>query len=237
MTKQSRLEEISRKRSLRNTIVILAGIICLIVLFFFYGVPMLINLSLLVEKLRGDGDIEVSSNTSSYIAPPVLDLLKDATNSAKTNISGYALPNQVIRLYVNGKYIDKTTVNNNNNFVFRNIILKEGDNNIKAKAIYSDKESDYSQNIQIIYQNKNPDLEISSPRDNQIISNGDAQVKVEGKTDPSVRITVNDYWAITESDGNFSYLLHLQKGENKIKVIAIDNAGNKSEKEIKVRLE
>jgi len=143
----------------------------------------------------------------------------------------------VVKLYVNGKYLDKTTVQGNKSFIFRNVVLDEGDNDIKAKSVISDKESAYSQNIRIVYRNKTPNLEITSPQDNQSISNGDGQVKVEGKTDPSVRVTVNEYWAIVETDGTFSYLLRLQKGDNNIKVVANDDAGNKTEKQIKVKLE
>lgn len=237
MKKQSRLEEISQKRSLRNTIIILAGVVSLMVLIFFYGIPLVINLSILADKLRGNNDVDMPVNSASYIAPPVLDTLRDATNSAEIIISGSALPNQVIKLYINGKYIEKTTVHDNRNFIFQNIKLEPGDNQIKAKATVPDKESDYSKNMMIVYRNKEPNLDITSPQDNQSISNGDRQVKVTGKTDPSVRVTVNDYWAIVESDGNFSYLLHLQKGDNTIKVAAVDDAGSKTEKVIKVKLE
>lgn len=237
MRKLSRLEEISRRRSLHKTILILTGIVALIAFFFFYSVPILINLSLLAGKLRGDKDADLPVNASSYIAPPILDAVNDATNSAQITISGSALPKEVIQLFVNGKYIDKATVNDNKTFIFRNVVLEEGENDIKAKSIISDRESAYSQNVRIVYRNKAPNLEISSPQDNQTISNGDGQVKVEGKTDPSVRVTVNDYWAIVESDGTFSYLLRLQKGDNNIKVDATDDAGNKTEKQIKVKLE
>lgn len=237
MSKQSRLEEIARRRSERNIIIILAGIIGLIVLFFLYGIPLLINFTLLVEKLRGNKDGEIAVNASSYIAPPVLDLLRDATNSAQINVSGSALPDEIIRLYVNGKYLKEAKAGGDKGFIFKDVSLTVGENDIKVKAVTSDKESSYSENMHIVYINKEPNLEISSPQDNQSISNGDGQAKVEGKTDSSVRVTVNDYWAIVESNGDFSYLLRLQKGDNTIKVVAMDEAGNKTEKQIKVKLE
>jgi bacillopeptidase F len=237
MSKQSRLEEIAKRRSERNIIIILVGIIGLVLLFFFYGIPFLINFSLWVEGLRGNKDMEVPVNASSYIAPPILDPLRDATNSAQINVSGSASPNEVIWLYVNGKYLNQVKVGGDKGFIFKDISLDTGANDIKAKAVISDKESGYSENMHIVYINKEPTLEITSPQDNQSISNGDGQVKVEGKTDPSVRVTVNNYWAIVETDGGFSYLLRLQKGDNTIKVVAADDAGNKTEKEIKVKLE
>lgn len=237
MGKQSRLDEIAEKRSIRYTIFIIGGIIALILGFFFYGVPMIVNLSILAGKLGGDKDIDLSTVSSSYIAPPVLDPIKDATNSAKVTISGSALPNQEIRLYVNGEFIDQISVKDNKIFVFKDVILEPGDNDLKVKAIVADKESDYSQILRIVYINKAPSLEITSPLDNQNISNGDGQVKVEGRTDSWVRVVINGYWAIVDSDGTFSYLLHLQKGDNNITVEAMDAAGNKTEKQLKVKLE
>lgn len=237
MRKHSRLEEISRRKSLHKTILIIGGIIALIVIFFFYSVPLLINLSILADKLRGNKDTEFSVTASSYIAPPLLDPIKDATNSAHITISGSSLPNQVIKLYVNGKYIDKSAASDNKMFIFKNILLDPGDNDIKAKAVISNKESGYSEIIRIKYISKAPTLDISSPQDNQTISNGDGQVKVEGKTDPGVRVIINGYWAIVDTDGKFSYLLRLQKGDNTITADANDEAGNKTEKQIKVKLE
>lgn len=237
MKKQSRSEEISRKRSERNIFIILTATIALITLFFLYGIPLLINFSLLIGKLKGNNDSEIFANNSSYLAPPYLDPLTDATSSAKIDISGSALKDQVIKLYVNGKFYSKTNVKDDKSFVFYNVSLNEGENYIKAKSVVSGKESDYSQGINIFYKNKAPDLEITYPMDNQTISNGDGRVKVEGKTAPFTRITINDYWAIVNSQGNFSFFLHLEKGENKIKIIATDDADNKTEKEIKIKLE
>lgn len=236
MSKTSRLDEVSQKRSQRNLIIILTGIIFLIILFFFYGVPLLISLSILADKLRGNKD-SFKPVSASYIAPPIFDPLREATNSARITVSGYSLPEQVVKLYLNGRYIGQTNVNDNKTFKFKNIKLDSGNNDIKAKAVISDKESSYSEIIHIVYKNKEPNLEVTSPKENQSISNGDGFVKVEGKTDPSVRVTVNDYWAIVDTDGNFSYLLHLQKGENTIKIVATDDATNKSEKQIRVKLE
>lgn len=236
MKKQSRFEEISRKRSERNIIFIIVGMILVFVLFFFYGIPLLINFSLLIQDFRNNTNTELPVNNSSYVAPPFLDPLEEATNSAQLTVSGSALPKQVIKLYVNGKYFNQTKVGEDKTFIFDNVTLKQGDNDIKAKSVISDKESGYSQTIHIAYKNKAPNLEIKAPGDGQTISSGDSQAKVEGKTDPSVRVTVNDYWAIVDNQGNFSYLLRLQKGENIIKVVASDNAGNKTSKEFKVTL-
>ena len=48
MSKQSRLEQISKRRFERNILFILLGIIILVVVAFFYAIPLLINFSLYI---------------------------------------------------------------------------------------------------------------------------------------------------------------------------------------------
>lgn len=233
---QSRREEISKRRYERNIIAILLGIVILLIAFFFYGAPLLINFILLVGNMRGGNETVNNTKESSLLVPPILNPIQDATNSARISISGTAAPGQTVKLYLNGKYINKTTVNDKNNFVFDNVLLDENDNDIKTTAINDDnKESDYSQDLKIVYKNKLPNLDINYPQDKLTIS-GSNQIKVEGKSDSGVRVTVNGYWAIVDNNGNFSYLLNLKKGENKINVTASDEAGNQTAKEITVTL-
>lgn len=238
MSKQTRLEKINNKKYEKNIFFILCGIVVVILVFFFYGAPLLINFSLLVLNLKDNKDSNNTVNTSAYIAPPVLNPIPDATNIAQITLTGSTQPDQKVNLYVNNKFIKEAPVYENNNFKFENILLKEGNNDIKVKAISSDKkESEFSQILHIVYKNKPPELEIISPHDKQIFTNSGNQIKVEGKTDRDVRVTVNDYWAIIDDKGNFSYLINFQNGDNKIKVVATDLAGNKTEKEITVKKE
>ena len=236
MTKQSRLEQISKRRFERNILLILLGIIVLVVVAFFYAIPLLINFSLYILNSRNSNDSGISTNSPLYIPPPILNPLPDATNNSSITVSGSAMPKQKIILFLNDKNTQEVTVGDDKNFVFKNISLNQGDNDIKAKSVNPDnKESDYSSDSHILFNNKPPDLQLNSPQDNQSFS-GNNQIKVEGKSDSGARVTVNGYWAIVDNSGNFSYLLNLQKGDNKIKVIASDDAGNQATKEITVTL-
>jgi hypothetical protein len=78
-----------------------------------------------------------------------------------------------------------------------------------------------------------PKLSIDSPGDGSEVK-GSNPIEVKGKTDPDVTVSVNDFQAVSGSDGSFSYFLTLKDGGNDIKVIAIDDAGNKTEKTIHV---
>ncbi len=238
MNKKSRLNEITKKRYERKLIIFFAIIIFLLGILFYYSPPLLIKLSLILGDLRDNREADLSINNTKYIAPPVLNPLFSATNSAEITISGYAPSGKSVKIYLNSKYIRQVKVNDDKSFNISNLMLAEGNNEIKVKSLGLDKQtSNYSQSIHILYKNKPPILELNYPIDNQIISNSSNKVKVEGKTDSDTRVTVNDYWAIVDNIGNFSYLLNLQKGDNKIKIAATDEAGNRSEKEVTVKLE
>ncbi len=200
-----------------------------------FGVNALVNFSLFF-KHNSPNDVKSAKDDIAYIAPPVLNPMNEATKSAQIIVSGYAGDKQDIKLYVNGKFIDKTTVNKDKQFTFQNVPLEKGNNEIKAKALTDkDKESDYSQILNINYIDKAPSLDINYPQDGQTISKGDSPITVKGKTDPGVKVTINDFWAISNDDGSFSYSLSLHDGDNDIKIIATDDAGNQTTKEIKIK--
>ena len=60
------------------------------------------------------------------------------------------------------------------------------------------------------------------------------EIMVKGKTEEKATVTVNERFVVVGSEGNFEYSLTLSEGENKILIVAIDKAGNKTEKELKV---
>src|SRR5262249_40352103 len=138
--------------------------------------------------------------------------------------------------YVNGKLVDKTDVGKDKQFAFQQVKLEKGSNQIKAKAVTTDdKESEYSSVTSISYSNEPPKLDINSPQDGQDVAKGDGPLRVSGKTDSGVKVTVNDFWAIVQDDGTFSYMLALHDGDNTIKIVATDDADNQTTKELKIK--
>ncbi|HSA83449.1 MAG TPA: hypothetical protein VLF20_01000 [Patescibacteria group bacterium] len=234
--KRSRLRSHLQEQSMHSMLLAIGGIIAIIILLFLFGPQLLINFSLLVKK-SSDAN-ETTKKEVLYIAPPILNPMNEATNSAEIIISGYAQDKQEIRLYINGKQHKKTTVSKDNNFSFSDVKLEKGDNEIKAKVITDDKkESGYSEITTITYIADPPTLDISFPSDGQTISKDNRNITVRGKTNENVKVTINDFWAITKDDGSFSYTLSLADGENTIRIKAKDAAGNETIREIKVKVE
>jgi len=229
---RSRLSRKLEKQTIKNLILSVLGIIIILIALIKFGIPLLVNISLFVSG--GKTQESTSRNTTSFIPPPILNSKYDATNSAQVKISGLASPNQIIDLYINGNLIDKTETNDNGTFSFETLLVP-GDNLIKAKATTSDgKESDMSESLTITFKTNAPSLEIKFPSDGQVFSKDQNIVEIKGTTDPHVRVTINNFWAIIDEKNNFSYTLSLKDGENEIKILAQDQAGNKTEKTINV---
>jgi hypothetical protein len=232
---QSRLTRSSEAKTKRRVLFNLAGIIIILVLLVKFGVPALINVSLFLSSGKNVSTGGSTAKQNAFLSAPMLNPLPTATNSATFDISGIAGQKQLVKLYVNDTYIDSLTSKDDGSFSFKSVNLNQGQNIIHAKVTKDNHDSDYSQSWTIVYKNSAPSLSIVQPSDGQSFSGSqNASVQVAGKTDPDVKITVNDFWAITDNNGNYSYNFHLQNGSNQIKVMGVDAAGNKTEKSITV---
>lgn len=229
---RSRLSRRFEQKTKKNLILSVLGIIIVILLAFKLGVPFLVNLSLFLSGSKNNQE-QSKIQAPTFIAPPILNLLPQATSSANIIITGMGSKNQTIKLYINGNLIDSIATKDDGSFLFKETITP-GDNVIKAKTIMQGKESDFSDPITTILKSAPPALNVNSPSDGQSFSKDQNMANVKGTTDADVKVTVNGFWAITDSNGNFSYNLPLQNGDNVIKIAAVDMAGNKTEKEIKI---
>lgn len=231
----SRLKKSQEKQAILNIVgtIVVMGII--LVTLIVFGIPLLINFSLTVEKFNKTNQTGIQSGNNEYLAPPTLNPTYSATNSATLTVTGYSPQSRMVRLYVNRKLADKTDVKPDNSFSFNGILLQQGQNTIAARAVNDNgKESADSNSISVIYSNKQPTLSVDSPQDNQSFSKDQNTLIVKGSTDPGDKVTVNDFWAIVDDAGKFSYTVKLQNGDNSIKVKASDDAGNTTEKDFKV---
>jgi len=231
--KRSRINQKVQRQTQRNLLLVAVGVISLALVFLFFGIKLLVNFSLFVEKKSDIAGSELQ--TDSYIPPPIFDPVTEATNSASIDISGTAGGGKYVIIYINGKQGGKADIKKNSSFSFKDLSLDQDENNIKIKAVdQSKKESKFSQTIQIIYTTKSPDLSIDFPTDGQTYHKSDNPVKIRGKTNPGVKVTINDFWAVTDNDGNYTYSYQLRSGENDLRILATDAAGNKIEKSLRV---
>lgn len=235
---KSRLKTHLKKQAYKNILLATLGIVLVGILLIIFGTNILVSFSLLVGKLTGTEESTTTTQSLEYIAPPTLDIPQEATSSASVTITGYGESKHRIDLFSNGKLIGKTTVKSNNTFKFGNVTIEKGENVIKARAVNEEnKHSEYSNEVRISLLNEPPELTVSEPTDGLIYKKDGRPVKVAGKTNPGVKVTVNDFWAIVDDEGNFSYQYSLKDGENDLKIVATDKADNKTTKDLKIRAE
>lgn len=231
---RSRIQKRLKKNSVKSIIFLGIGAVVLIIVMIQYGIPVLVNASYFLTGHAKDETEIKKKEGAVYIEQPILDEDFSATNSAAITINGSSKKDLTIQLYVNKELVDTTPTNSRGKFTFESVSLEEGRNSIKVRATDDNKDSEYSRELIISYIKKAPEVSIESPTDNQSYSKDEKTAQVKGKTDPEVKVTVNDAWAIIDGAGNFSYNLPLHDGENVIKIVATDPAGNKTEVEKKV---
>lgn len=229
--RQSRLQTVEEKKSIKQAVFFLFLTIVLLLVLFFLGIPLFIKAAVWL----GNSDKNSTEETTQGLTPPQPRLLplSLATNSATLKLEGFAMSGSKVKLTLNQVLIKEITIEDSGEFQITNINLKPGKNEIKLVSVSGDKESEPFV-TSITYDNQPPALEISSPQNNQQFFDKDKEVNLEGKTDPNCLVTVNNHLAIIDSEGNFSIKIGLNSGENSLEVISQNEAGNKQQQKISV---
>ena len=229
----SRLRKYEEKKQEKKIAISIIGIVAIFIFLGIFGIKILVGFSLLVDKLRGTPQQQISQQ---FLLPPDFDPLPIATNSATIAVSGKGQPGMTVIVYINETDTEKTTVDKDGSFTIPVVKLIEGSNTISAKQTDDKKNvSALSEVFTVVSKKSKPTLDISYPSDNQQIRQDQNTIIVTGKTnDETNTITVNDRLVISRSDGSFSYELNIPDGDSTVKVIATDTAGNQITVERKI---
>jgi len=227
----SRLQSVEERRNTRSAFLFIGLTIIVILILVFAGVPALTKFVSFVSGFK-KGSPQSISNDTTPPAPPKFNTFSDFTNQATATISGTSESGATVDLTFNGTD-QNTLVDKDGNFSF-NIQLSDGSNTFSAIAIdpaknKSQKTSDYK----IILDTKTPNLTIDNPADGaQFTGSKQRQVTIQGTTESSAQVTINDRIIAVDDNGKFQYTTTLNDGDNKFVVKAIDQAGNTSEKDL-----
>lgn len=231
---QPRSVKKTEKRLRRNLILTILVIFSITYAAFTWGIPALIGSLSVFNKLKPETKKEKITENSA-IAPPVLSIPFEATNSAHLPISGYASSNSEIEIFLDEQSVSKIKTEGDGGFKTDPIILSLGTNNITAVTINEKGEKSFpSKNIRLIFSNEKPKIEVSEPADGKVVQGGDKKTTISGKTDPTNSVTVNGSTVIVNSDGQFQTTVELSDGDNIVIVIATNNVGNTTQIQKKV---
>lgn len=232
MPKRSRLNKSFQKKSRNTFVVSILAIILILIALFKFGLPLISDASFLFGKVTSSPDKNEEVIKEEFVPIPSLDGLPKATKEKFLRVGGSSVSGLTIHIYLNGAKETEAKADENGDFETK-IELTDGENIVKAKAVKGETESDFSSSQTVAYKIKGPELTIDSPSDGSQVS-GSNPFEIKGKSDPDSSVIVNDFQAITNSRGEWSYMITLKGGDNEIKVVSTDAAGNTTEKVIHV---
>lgn len=202
----------------------------LIIVMIKWGFP------LFVKVIAGKG-AEVSRDIADIIPPqsPILSALPEATNEATIAVDGFTENGAKLELMINDTLNKVGTANPDGSFSFQPILVN-GSNRVQVRAIDAANNSSLSE-IKIVVVDKEPVvLTVTSPKDGtEYIGKNSQSIEISGKVSKSgAMVVANGSFVDVNKDGTFLHRLLLQNGNNSIKIVASDKAGNTDEKTIPV---
>lgn len=223
----SRLTRIEENKLRRRTQLAFVAIIAIIGFLIIFGLRLVVGFSLLIDMLRG-ADTSQGAATS-FIAPPILDPLPEATNNAWIDVTGSAPAGATVFIYINGEEIEEVTVDDSGLFEAPSIKAHGGVNTITARTKGEDDNTSEESNVVTVNViTRPPALDIESPTDGQEILGDDPHVTVKGKTEEDIDIHINERFVVVSSEGMFETDVSLEEGDNTITIVATDEAGNET---------
>lgn len=228
----SRLSEHRQKQFLRKLLFLVIGLIALGVFMVTIGFKLLINSSLMINRLTSGEETDQTQNTEDFFGSLEIDDLPIATNSAELIISGSVTNYDTVEIYINREKVKQLRLTSDS-FSEEVGDLRKGENVIYVKARASkEKKEEKTDSYSIQYISGKPKLEIKEPQENTKTSK--SEIKVAGTANKDDEITVNNSPVVLDQNGNFETTVNLKEGDNTIEVEVEDIAGNIEKKSIKV---
>lgn len=220
------------KSNLLVTIVIIIGLLW--VTFTWILPPFIDGLGKVTGIFKDQKISEVPVSENTTLAPPVLNIPYEATNSGQIDIRGFAASGYKVRIYLDDSLVTTADSKEDGSFTAKNISLSLGTNNIFGKTEDErGNESFPSKTIRLIYDNEKPPLQISAPADGQEFS-GERKIAISGNTEPSSNLAINGEQVILDADGKFSKQVTLSDGQNNFEIRSTDKARNFTQTQINV---
>lgn len=232
--KGSRLTRTLERQSKKQLFIFIFASILIITVLGFFSTTIIDTIGNLMIADDSERDI-ANEHTVQPVTPPHFDNLPQATDSDSLNITGnVSRENGTVEIFVNNRKASSQEVKSGTEFEFRGIKLNEGENTVKGRYILNDRASEFTKIYVIHYTKEPPKLDEVSPSDGEEFKRGDQEIEVKGKTEPNNTVTVNDFRAIVNTQGEFSYFFKLNEGSNTIRIKATSPTGKETVKELKV---
>lgn len=219
------------KKNTRGAVFYIILTIAVILAIYFLGIPALGRLTSFVSSMKGN-DKKISSSDITPPPPPKFKNFPEFTNQTTLSLSGNTEAGSTVKLIFNG--IPSEVISDSDGQFSFTVDLQNGINTFAATATdQSGNQSQKSEDYKITFDNKAPELTVSSPNDgSSFFGSNQRQVTIQGQTEPDASVTINDRIIFVDDTGNFQYTTTLNEGSNNFNIKATDKAGNTTEKTI-----
>lgn len=227
MKRYSRLAITEERKNIKRAYLYVFLTILGIIFLVFLGIPTLVKFAgFLGDIAKSDKPVEIQDKTPP--APPQFDNIPEFINKESIDITGHSESGATIIINANNN-AGEVVANNDGKFIFL-FNLEKGQNTISAIAKdTSGNSSTETKVFQILYDNTEPKLEITSPKDGgSFYGSVQRQLSIKGTVDEKVNLRINDKYVTLKDDGTFNYTTTLQEGSNLFEVKATDPAGNEA---------
>ena len=161
----------------------------------------------------------------THLDPPLVKPDKIIV-SKQMLLTGVAYPNAQIVVYIDGQFTQNIQVLSNGTFQESIPLSKEGTTEIKAKQIYGNVSSEFSEPLLLQVDLTPPDKNSLRITSNIPTFSKNLSLAVVGRADPLDKVFINGILYPVANDGSFSGVETLVNGENILNFSLGDVAGN-----------
>ncbi|GGB64681.1 S8 family peptidase [Fictibacillus barbaricus] len=187
------------------------------------------------QSPEDEGNYMIRATVNYEVTAPVITSPADGafTNQENVTVSGTAAPTTTVKIFNNGEEVASAATTDEGTFS-ADLTLEDGENRLTTKAVTEQGSTDESAPVTITLDQSKPRVSITSPEDG--LKTNRESVTVTGTVNETNLdwIKVNGQKAKVDEEGNYSHRMLLNEGENVIKVVALDKAGNRHAKTVKV---
>ncbi|GGH87129.1 bacillopeptidase F [Pullulanibacillus pueri] len=182
-----------------------------------------------------EGNYMIRAQVSYEVTAPVITSPKDTsyTNQENVTVEGTSAPSTNVTLLNNGEEVATTQATDKGTFS-TDITLQQGENTLTATASTDNGTTDPSEPVTVTLDQDKPELTIDSPDDGSKTNHETLTVQGTVSDEHLDWVKINGQKADIADDGTYSKRILLDNGENTIKVIAKDKAGNKKTQTVTV---
>ena len=162
----------------------------------------------------------------THLDPPLIRAMGDKVGKEAV-ISGIAYPGAKLAVYLDDEFVQDTTVNDDGDFELRIGLAREQLTHVKAKQLYGNITSEFSEQIEF-------DVDLTPPDKNTLRIGSEipsfskeTSLTVKGSAEPGDVVVVNNVPHTVSTDGQFTADVALKNGSNTLRVELSDNVDNR----------